>query len=215
MILLKMKTFLTIAFLFLTANLFATLATPVTITSVTCAAGVCTVTTATAHSIVSGNPGFCILASSIPADNICGTANTVPLTTTYTVNSALMAACASSCGTSQPAPLFVIRSSVPSFGQQNIIGCIWTFTATGAAQAGAVSSCSSVLPSNIQSGANGAIAAGTWIESPVNRSFPASYTAVTIMNQLLDLQSAMQIAQAAASAPGSTMGRQCDLTGCN
>lgn len=215
MILIKMKTFLAIAFLFLTAILFATLATPASISSVTCAAGVCTVTTSSAHSIAAGNPGFCIVGSSIPADNICGTAATIPLTTTYTVNSAVMAACASSCGTSQPAPLFVIRSSVPSFGQQNIIGCIWTFTATGAAQAGAVSSCSSVLPSNIQSGANGAIASGTWIETSVNRSFPASYSAVTIMNQLLDLQLAMQVAQAAASAPGSPTGRQCDLTGCN
>lgn len=92
---------------------------------------------------------------------------------------------------------------------------MWTFTPTGAAVANAVSACSSVLPSNLQTEVNGALASGMWIEQPINRIFPLSYSATTIMNQLLDLQLAAQIALAAATAPGSDAGLECDVTGCN
>jgi hypothetical protein len=207
--------FILFAMLALCGAAYSSVATPVTISSVACTSGVCTVTTSSAHSVAANNPGFCIVGSTQTADNICGAAASVPLSTTYTVNSATMTACSSSCGTSQPAPLFILRTSQGGFGLQTILGCMWTFTPTGAAVSGAVSACSAVLPSNLQTEVNAAIAAGTWIEQPINRAFPASYSATTILNQLLDLQLAAQVALAAATAPGSDAGLECDVTGCN
>lgn len=193
---------------------FGTLATPSAISSISVSGGVATVTTSVAHNLVANNAGFCIVGSAQAQDNICGTA-TVTDSTHFTVNSSTMVACASSCGTSQPAPLFVLRGQQPSFGVITASGCMWTFVANGIPAPNAVSACSSILPSAIQSEVNGAIASGQWIEQSISRPYPGNVSLPTIDNDLLALQLAYQNAQAAASAPGGIAGKQCDVTGCN
>jgi len=190
----------------------ATLATPVTISSVTCSAGTCTVTTASAHSIPLNDPGFCILSSSVSADNICGAASTVPTSTTYTVVSATMANCSSSCGTSQPAPVFMVKGSTPSFGQLNVSACLFVFVTSGIPISGATSNCSGQFSGALQTQVNAAIAAGTWVEYEQTHAFSNSSTAATIQQFFQALQFSYQLQQL---APGGFTGKQCDVTGCN
>lgn len=201
-------------FLLLCSSAFATLATPSAISSITVSAGVATVTTSTAHNLAANNPGFCIVGSGQGADNICGTA-TITNSTVFTVNSATMMACSSSCGTSQPAPLFVLRGQQPTFGVVSASGCMWTFVTTGVPIQNGVSGCSSLLPANIQTEVNGAVASGQWIEQQFSRVYAGNVTLPTIDNDLLALQLAYQNAQSAASAPGGFAGKECDVTGCN
>lgn len=193
-------------------SLLAQLATPVTISSVTCSAGTCTVTTATAHSVPANDPGFCILSSSVSADNICGTAATVPTTTTYTVKSATMAACSSSCGTSQPAPVFMISSSQPQFGQLNVTACMYVFVQTGVPISGGTTNCSAQFSGALQTQINAAIAAGTWVEYDRTTPFSNSATLATIQQYYQALQFSYQLQQL---APGGFTAHQCDVTGCN
>lgn len=201
-------------FLLLCTSAFASLATPSVVGSITVSNGTATVTTSIAHNLAANNPGFCITGSSVSADNVCGTA-TVTDATHFTVANAAMLACSSSCGTSQPAPVFVLRGQQPSFGVITAQGCMWTFVSSGVPIQNGVSACSSLLPAAIQSAANGAVASGQWIEQQFARAYPGSVAITTIDSDLLALQLAYQNAQSAASAPGGVAGKECDVTGCN
>jgi hypothetical protein len=92
---------------------------------------------------------------------------------------------------------------------------MWTFVTNGVPIQNGVSTCSSLLPSAIQSAVNGAVASGQWIEQQFSRAYPGGVAVTTIDNDLLALQLAYQNAQTAASAPGGVAGKECDVTGCN
>jgi hypothetical protein len=201
------------AFLVLSsAATFAALASPATISSITCSAGTCTVTTSAAHNIGSTDPGFCILSSSVTADNICGAASTVPTGTTFTVVSAVMVACASTCGTAQPAPVFMLSSSRAEFGQQLVSACMWAYVTSPVPISGGTSQCSARFSGNLQSEVNAAIAAGSWVEYVVSVGFSNSATVPTIQQYFQALQFSYQLQTV---QPGGVSGRMCDVTGCN
>jgi len=190
----------------------AQLKTPVTISTITCSAGTCTVTTSAAHSIPLNDPGFCILSSSVTADNLCGTASTVPTTTTFTVVSASMAACSSSCGTAQPAPVFMIQSSKPQFGQLSVTACMYVFVSAGVPISGGTSACSAQFTGALQTELNAAIAAGSWVEYDQTTPFSNSSTLATVEQYYQALQYSYQLQQL---APGGFSAHECDVTGCN
>jgi hypothetical protein len=196
--------------------LSASMATPVTVSSVTVSNGVATVVTAAAHNIPSNNAGFCIVGSTVTQNNICGTAASVADSTHFTVNSSAMQACASSCGTAQPSRLFLITGGTPGNGVQNVTYCLWTFTPTGIARSGATTTCAAAeTNANLLAGENAALAAGQWIETVYTQPFPSNNSASTIQNYILGQQFSLQLALNAASAPGAITGKSCDAVGCN
>lgn len=199
-------------FLLLSASAFAVLATPVTNNSITCSAGTCAVVTASAHNVSSSDPGFCILSSSQATDNICGTASVVTDATHYSFLSSTGVTCSSSCGTSQPAPVFMLRSSAPQFGQQNVSACMWTFVTTGIPISGGTSGCSAQFSGALQTEINAAIAAGSWVEIADTVGFSNSASVSTIEQYFQALQFSYQLQ---AIAPGNVSGHECDVTGCN
>lgn len=209
---------------------FASTATPVTISSIAVAGTVATVTTSTAHSIPSNNPGFCILGVTVQTvDNVCGAAATVPSSTTYTFNfptGVTILACASSCGTSQPAPLLAIRGNATScaLGSQCVSFCEYVFAPVAVPLANATTACASAFTTaafgsnaaTVLSEMNAALASGQIVERfQPSLPFPALYTVTSVQNKILDIQLSDQTAFAAANAPGLFTGHPCDVTGCN
>jgi hypothetical protein len=199
--------------LLFTASAFGSLATPAPISSVSCSAGVCTVTTSSAHNVSPGDPGFIILGSSVSADNLAGTAASVVDGTHFTVNSTAMANCSSSCGTAQPAPVFILRSSSASFGSQNVSACMWIFVTNGAPISNGTSGCSAQFSGNTQTEINAAIASGSWIEVQQSVPFAQNANLGTIEQYFQALQFSLQLAQ--GFQPGGVTGHECDPTGCS
>lgn len=209
----------------------ASLGTPVTISSITVSSGVATVTTSSVHNIPNANNmGFCILGVvTQTVDNVCGTAATVPSTTTLTFNAPngiTLLACASSCGTLQPSPLFVVKGNIFGciVGKQCVTYCEYNFVAVGLPLSGGTTNCAGAFTtsafganaSTILSEMNAAIAAGQIIETfHSSEQFPSSYNATQIQNKILDIQFADQVALGASNGPGSFIGKACDVTGCN
>lgn len=213
-----MRNFLLFCLLLSGLQASGTLATPVTITSITVSNGIATLNMPSAHNIPANNPGGCILGSSQSNDNICFAASTVPTSTSLTIASASMTACSSSCGTVQPAQLFLVKNGQPGLGTQSAFYCMWTFTPNGAAitGSGAITGCASQIGNaTLLNEVNAAIAAGNWIEQDFQPALPSTYTPSSIENYVLAQQFSAQLALAAASAPGSIAGKTCDVTGCN
>jgi hypothetical protein len=212
-----MRKLLPLLFLFLfSARAFAITATPTAISTMTFAAGVLTVNS-TAHGLAANN-GFCILGSSVAADNFCGTVLAVTNANTFTTKLSTGVACAATCGTVQPAKLFLIAGDPfqPAQGQINVTYCIWNTTATPLPVANGTSGCANgETNATLLNEENSAIAAGTLIETHETRNFPGNWDITKVFNFLLDLQLSKQIAIAAAAQPGRDTGRFCDTVGCN
>jgi len=217
-----MKAICLAVILFLPALLFGAASTPVTISSITVSSGVATVTTSAVHNIPASNPGFCIkgvVAQTV--DNVCGTAATVPTTTTFTFNApagVTLVACASSCGTAQPAKNFLIAGNPITnlLGLQNVTVCVWNYIQTPLPVPNENSSCSSAeTDATLLSEENGALASGSWFETTLTLTFASSDTRAQIEQEMQRIQFAMQLAIASGIQPGRDRGTFCDAVGCN
>lgn len=207
--------------LFSAALAFATASTPVAVSSISCSAGVCTVTTGTAHNIPSNNPGFA-LQGGPAADQLAGTAITVPTSTTFTFNSSTATTCSSSCGTAQPGKNFVIFGNPFAFalGLQSVTACVYNYISTPLPIAGKTSACASALTAsgdnaNLLAAENGALASGAWIETTVTLNLASSDTRAQIEQELQRVQFAAQLQIAAGIQPGRDTATFCDAVGCN
>lgn len=149
----------------------------VSISSIAVSGNSATVTTATAHGMVV-NQGICLSAPS----SMCGVITNVGSATVYTATlSAAISACASSCGTSTPAPQAIALSTpVEDQGHTTFTYALW-LTSTQACPGSATSAW------KVASGSNGAttpelnaIAAGLFIEKVKTVAFPANYPIVNI-----------------------------------
>lgn len=121
-----MKTLKAAFFMLFCLPLFGANATPVSVSSTTVAGNVITVNTAAAHGLAV-NQGACLSAPS----TVCGVVQAVNTTTKFTLltENNTPAACASSCGTSYPAPqVIVLRTYQPSQGQLTVSYVLWLTT---------------------------------------------------------------------------------------
>ncbi len=211
----------------------AALTTPVTVSSITVSGTVATVTTATPHSIpnvAGGNTGFCILGVvTQTVDNVCGAAATIPSTTTYTFNfpnGITILACAASCGTGQPATLFVIKGNSLNcqLGKQCVTFCEFNFAAVPVPISGATTSCASAFTVSafganavtILAQVNAALVSGQFIEiSHPAEKFASTLNSAQLQAELQNIQLADQNANGAANSLGGFIGKACDATGCN
>lgn len=82
-------------------------ATPVAVSTVTVSGNVVTVNTGAAHGLNAGQ-GFCTTGSSVPSEVLCAVVGSTPTATSFLYNFPAVVACASSCGTVQPAKKIVI-----------------------------------------------------------------------------------------------------------
>jgi hypothetical protein len=190
---------------------------PVTVNSISCTSGTCTVTTAAVHNIPANNPGLTLQGG--PAGDIGGfTAATVPTTTTFTVVSSTMVTCASSCGTAQPAKNFLILGDplTNNLGFQTVTVCVWNYNQTPLSAPNFVSACSLAEPSApLLSAENGALASGAWTETFIVLTFASSDTRAQIEQEIQRMQFARQTAISAGIQPGRDTGTFCDAVGCN
>lgn len=217
---LQLITFL--AVIFTAAIASATLNATVTVSSISCSSGVCTVTTSTAHNIPSNDAGF-VLAGGPTADQIASTAASVPTSTTFTFNSNTATTCSSSCGTAQSAPNFIILGNpfTGQLGTQGVIACVWTYTTVPFPQSGKTSACSVAIStsvstlSSLASEINGALASGAWVENVVQLTVATSDTTAQIEQELQRIQFAAQLQQAGGAQPGRDTGTVCNSGGCN
>lgn len=196
--------------------------TPVTVNSISCSAGTCTVTTVSAHNIPANNPGL-LMAGGPAGDVGAFTAATVPTTTTYTVVSSTMVTCSSSCGTAQPGPNFIILGN-PFNGQlglQSVTVCYWNYIQTPLPIANKTSACSAAFNSSVSPGTaalssiNTALAAGIWFESSFTLNFASSDTRAQIEQEFQRVQFAAQNQIVAGIQFGRDIGTICDAVGCN
>lgn len=213
------KTILLFALLLLSAGAaFAAASSPVTVSSVTVSSGVVTVTTATAHNIPANNAGFCLQGSSVGVDILCGTAATVPTSTTFTFNSSTALACASSCGTAQPAKNFLVLGNplTGTLGIQQVTVCVWNYIQTPLAFPNRTSACASAeTNATLLTSENGALASGAWDETVITLTLASSDTRAQIEQEFQRIQFARQLAIAAGIQPGRDTGTFCDAVGCN
>lgn len=209
-------------FLFASVLAFATASSPVTVSSINCSAGTCTVTTSTAHNIPTSGAefGFC-LQGGPTGDVLCGAAATVPSTTTFTVSNTIntsMATCSSSCGTAQPAKSFLILGN-PFNGQlglQSVFVCIWVYVQNPLPSPNKTSACSAAESNaTLLSAENGALASGNWAEFPVTLSLAAGDTRAEIEQECQRIQLSAQNQIVAGIQFGRDLGTFCDVIGCN
>lgn len=197
---------------FFIAPAFASIATPANISSIAVNGSTVTVTTATAHNVSSSDPGFCILNSSSTPDNVCGTATSITSSTVFVFSLSGATACASSCGTAQPAPVFMLKSSTPQFGQLSVTACMYVFVTAGVSISGGTSQCSGQFATALSGEINTAITNGLWVEYVATTPFSNSATLGTIEQYFQAMQFSYQLQQL---APGGFTGHECDVTGCN
>jgi hypothetical protein len=212
-----MKNVFLAAIFFCSMLAFGASSTPVTVSSISCSAGVCTVTTASAHNVPSNNAGVC-LQGGPAADVLCGIAATVPSSTTFTVNSSSMATCASSCGTAQPAKNFLISGDpiTNQLGLHQVTVCIWNYILTPLPSPNKTSGCAAAeTNSTLLTSENGALASGAWYETQITLTFASSDTRAQIEQEFQRIQFAIQLEIAAGIQPGRDAGTFCDAVGCN
>lgn len=191
--------------------------TPVSVSGITCTSGTCTVTTSAVHNIPSTEPGFC-LQGGPAADVLCGTVASVPTTTTFTVVSATMATCSTSCGTAQPAKQFLILGDpiTNTLGVQQVTACVWNFITTPLPISGATSSCSTAEPNaTLLTSENAAIASGVWIEALITLQLAQTDPRAQIEAEFQHIQQARQSEFASKIQPGRDLGAFCDAVGCS
>jgi hypothetical protein len=218
-----MRTSIAVALLLVSSVLaFGAASTPVTISSITVASGTATITTSTAHNIPSTNAGVCLQGVSVAVDILCGTALTVPSSTTFTMSAtqgnATMLACASSCGTAQPAKNFLILGNplLGALGLQQVTVCVWNYIQTPLAAPNRTSACASAeTNSTLLTSENTALASGTWDEVVITLTLASSDTRAQIEQEFQRIQFARQTAISAGIQPGRDTGTFCDAVGCN
>jgi len=197
---------------------FATSSTPVSVTTVTISSGVATVTTSAPHNIPANNAGFCLQGSTVSQDVLCGTAASVPSSTTFTFNSTTALACASSCGTAQPAKNFLVAGDplTNSIGLQQVTVCFWNYILTPLPINNRTTGCAAAeTNATLLTSENGALASGGWFETQMTLTFAATDTRAQIEQEFQRIQFAMQNAIAAGIQPGRDTGTFCDSVGCN
>lgn len=160
-------------------SLFGANATPTAVSSMTVAGNVGTVNS-TAHGLAV-NQGFCITNSSQTADNVCGVVATVPTANQFTFDLSGLVACASACGTAQPAlQAIVLSESAPDQGHTGVRYLLWLTTTQPCPGPAA----SQWVAANGSGGAsqaeNNAIASGMWVEKVKSQVFPSNSSAVAL-----------------------------------
>lgn len=214
----RMKLFLLACLLLSAAAAFAQSSSPVTVNSVTCSAGVCTVVTAATHNVPSNNPGFCLQGSSVAQDILCGSAATVADATHFTFKSSTAQNCSSSCGTAQPAKNFLILGNplTAELGLQQVVVCVWNYLQTPLPAPNRTSVCAAAESNpTLLTSENGALASGAWDEKVITITLASSDTRAQIEQEFQRIQFARQIQIAAGIQPGRDTGTFCDSVGCN
>lgn len=183
---------------------FAANATPVTVNSIAVAGSTVTVTTASAHGLAA-NQGFCL---SNPG-NVCSAVSTVPNSTTFTFaqpSNVTVAVCASSCGTSAPAPrVIVLDVSQPSAAQMNVHYLLWLTTTSGIG-GGSTSWRSVAASAGPTTAQSAAVAAGNFIEVNLTNSFPSTLTSAQLQTYMQNDYSTRQAALASNTQPAAYYG---------
>lgn len=196
------------AFLLLSAlPLFAANATPTAVTTITVASSTVTVNS-TAHGLAV-NQGFCLSA---PA-NVCQVVVT-SAANSFTFTQSGFTACASACGTVNPAPrVIVLTTDVPQQSRMVVHYLLWLTTQ----QPVAGPSISSWKASGVSLGAsqaeNNAIAAGWFIEKQGQLDVANGTAVATLQTLLLNAWTMEQQSQASNAQPGQWYGQVLDPAG--
>ena len=188
--------------------------TPVALASLARAAGVVTVTTASAHGLAQ-NQGFCIVGVTLDATfNACATITTVPTATTFTFPQNGAASSIAAGGTVAAAKRVIVLMTAAQGPYINVTYLLWNTTTQGLANSALTSLFSGAGDATFAAELT-AIKAGTTIETPRSVSFPNTLSAAQIQTFVNADWLAQQNNLAAGVQPGQFYGAYCDAAGCS
>lgn len=181
-------------------TLDAAVATPTAVSTITVVTSTVTVNS-TAHGLAV-NQGFCLSASAVCGVVATSTANS------FTFTQAAFTACASSCGTVQPAKKVVWLQTTNVNGGYQVSYLLWETTITPVVNSSLTSAWSGASTAEVN-----AIKAGNVIEIPGIIFFPTGTSLASAESTLALIYSTAQGALAASVQPGAFFGNYLDGVG--